>query len=234
MRSFGTVMLAALVAVLVFADISQAQRGGRGRGRGMFGAGGGMMRLLQNEQVREELQLVDDQMEEFEELQQELQDEMRSMFEGMRDLDRDERRQFFEDVRGKMEEKTKEYEKRMNEILLPHQVKRLKQIEMQMGNRGGIANNSRLIEELGLEEGDVEKLKEKAAEVQKKLDEKIRKLRQQATDEIISVLSSEQQKKFKELMGEQFNMTQRRGGPGGPGGRGGRDRGGRGRDRSDF
>ncbi len=220
----------ALGCLLVLVDVSVAQPpgggGGRGRGGGMmFGrGGGGAMGLLGNKQVQEELQLVDDQIEEMDALQSELREEMRSMFEGMREMDRDERRAFFEDMREKMAEKTKQYEERYNAILLPHQQQRLKQLQVQTGNRRGLENNETLIDELGLTEEQIEKMKAKAVDVNKKLQEKIAKLRSQAQNEILSVLSPEQQKKYKELAGDSFNLEprapQRRGGGGGQ--RGGR------------
>lgn len=201
-----------LGVALLFAltDLSLAQPGVGPGGRGGLargGFGGNVMGLLMNREVQEELQLVEDQLEDIEALQTEMRDEMRSMFQGMRDLDPDERQSFMEDMRKKMEKVGKDFEDRASEILLPHQFDRLKQLQVQAGNARGIENNQALIEQLGLTEDQVEEMKAKAEEVNRKLQEKIAKLREQAQDEVLSVLSSEQQKKFKELIGDSFDFS---------------------------
>jgi len=224
----SAIALAAMLAVAVVAESVQAQPGGRGRGGPGFG--GGTMGLLQNEQVREELGIVDDQMEEIRALGEEMRDEMRSVFQGLRDLPEDERRAAFEGMREKMEGLRADMESKMNRVLLPHQVDRLKQINVQMDvQRRGVAGaleGGSLAEELNLTEAQMEQLREKAEKVQEDLRKKIEELRAKAQDDILGVLTPEQRATYKKLVGEAFEMEFRgfrgRGGPGGgPGGRGG-------------
>ena len=66
------------------------------------------------------------------------------------------------------------------------------------------------------------------AEVKKKLEEKILQARKDAQDEILSVLTSEQQAKIKAMLGESFTFEESEGRFGGRGGRDGGGRGGRG------
>lgn len=202
--------------------------GGPGRGGfGMFGGGGGggEIFLLQNEDVREELGLVDDQISKLQALNEKSREGMRELFTGMRDLNEDERRAKFEEIRGKMEERQKELQTELEQVLLPHQSKRLKQIGRQMRTRqgGNGVNADGLATELKLTDEQKEKLREKAVEVEKKMREKLTKLRKEAEDELLSVLTPEQRAEWREMVGEPFEMQFRgRGGPGGQGGPGGR------------
>jgi Spy/CpxP family protein refolding chaperone len=202
--------------------------GGRG-GFGMFGGGGGGdLMLLQNDDVRTELGLVDDQVEKIRGIGEKMREEMRSMFSGFRDLGDDERRAKFEEMRTKMEDRAKEVQKEMDEILLPHQSKRLKQIGRQLRSRQGGSNGispDAVATELKLSDEQKEKLREKAQEVEKKLREKVAKMRKEAEDDLLSVLTPEQRAEWRDLIGEPFEMQFRgfggRGGPGGQGGQGG-------------
>jgi len=144
----------------------------------------------------------------------------------MREMSQEEREQRMAEVREKMEKQRTEMEGKVKEILLPHQIKRLEQIQVQTRMRwagtSGALGSEELAEKLGITEEQREKLQAKQEEVQKKLAEKIAKARQEAQDEILSVLTPEQVKKIKDLIGEPFEMQRQRGGPGGRGAQGGR------------
>ena len=232
--------LAALLVMMVVADTVSAQGRGRRGGFGGFGGQGNSLGLLQNRQIQEELELMDDQIDELQEVQQRVGEIMRDAFSGIdwRNMEGDERQEVMDEMREKMEEEMKDIQKDVDEILLPHQRTRLKQITVQTQSRGrngvvGALSSSAVAEELGLSEEDIEELREKQEEVQKKLQEKIAKLNQEAEDEVLSVLSSEQRKKYKEMVGDKFEFQnnfgrgqrgqrgQRGGGGGGRGGRGG-------------
>ena len=213
----------ALIVVFCSADVVLAQPG---RGRGGWG-GTSALQLLSSEKVQKELEMVDDQMEIVEQLQQEQRESMRDMFSGMRerfrDMGEDERRSAMEEIREKMTESNNEYQDRVYEELLPHQVDRLKQLMQQASSRrsGGITGgqvSEGLVEELGITEEQIEKMKKKADEVKGKLEKKIAQLRSQAEDEILSVLDTAQREKYRKLMGESFefdqNQGRRRGGGG--------------------
>jgi len=235
----------AAFSLLVVPSLAWAQPGGAGGaggrggfGRGGFGGWGGGngtdIMLLLNDEIRSEIDLVDDQAEKLRALMDKQREEMRTMFQGIQGNpganETDEQRQArFNEMREKMQQRMTELQKDIDGILLPHQSKRIKQISRQMRLRNpqtGI-NNDQLAEELKLTDEQKEKLKAKAEEVQKKLAEKISKVRKDAEDDILSVLTVEQRAEFKEMVGEPFD-TQRIfarqmgfGGPGGPGGPGG-------------
>ncbi len=238
--SAGLVLAAATFA-LNGSTLVLAQPGGGGGGFGrMMGGGGGGMMLLMNEKVREELEIVDDQFEELQSMQEDMRDEMTEMFQGMRGGDGGGGRPDMEEMRTKMEERMKVYQEKLDSILLPHQQQRLKQLTLQSQSRGRAAgallDNDELKDELGITAEQEDKMREAAEKAQEELREQILKLTREAENKIIGVLDSEQQKKYREMVGEPFDFGQQggRGGPGGPGGQGG-GRGGRGGgNRSDF
>jgi len=234
--------LLAVIALFCSADIVMAQPGGRGgRGGGGFGQTSGLQ-LLGQEGIQKELELVDDQVETLVELQQEQRDAMRETFMGMRErfqnMDDDERRNAWTEIQDEMRASNKEFDEKANDVLLPHQVTRLKQLLIQRENsRRGAGSgelSETLMEQLGVTEEQAEAMKKKAEEVRAKMTEKIQKIVKQAEEEILSVLDADQRAKYKELVGDSydFNAGGRGGfGAGGFGQRGGGDRGGRGGDR---
>jgi len=225
-RLFGFGILACAMVVLI-ADAANAQRGGGGNRGGGRGGGGfargamggfGEVMMLRSEQIRDELEVTDEQWDDLQQLQRDMMGEMRNMFQEMRDMDEDERADFMKEV-------TEDIQAEIGEILLPHQTKRLKQVSLQQSMRrgtGGLLRNQAVIDELDLSDSDIEKLEEKNEEVQKELNEKIAKMRKQAQEEIFSVLSKEQRSKLKEMMGDDFEMQQQNGRGNRGGGRGGR------------
>jgi hypothetical protein len=242
-RRFSIASLAC-VAVLTIPGLVFAQGGGF---RGGFGGGGGVLGLLYRDDVRQDLQLVDEQQEKVEalaeEIRTELQDEMRDMFRGMQDLSDEERQQQFEKIRERMEDVNADAEKRLKKVLLPHQFDRLKQIDVQMRVQqqgAGALTSGELAETLDLTESQRERLEERAAEVEQELQEKISQLRIEARNKLLDVLTAQQRAKLESLMGDDFAATDqpgfgRRGGRGGffGGNRNGDDGGRRGRNRGD-
>ena len=233
--------LLAVIALFCSADILMAQpgRGGNRGGFGGFGTSG--LQLLGQDGIQKELELVDDQIETLKEIQEEQRDAMRETFMGMREkfqnMDESERSGAWTEIQEELKSSNEKYDGLANDVLLPHQVARLKQLLVQNQTRrsGGASSGTlppTLVEELGITDEQMEALKEKAEEVRKKMDEKIAKIRKQAEEEILSVLDSDQRAKYKELVGDayDFNSQSNRGGFGGRGGaeRGGQERGGRG------
>ncbi|MFN0020526.1 MAG: hypothetical protein ACKVP0_19890 [Pirellulaceae bacterium] len=206
--------------------------GGGGFGGGGFGGGGGLM-LLADENVRKDLGITDDQVKKMEAFQAKVREEMGQVFQGLRDLSDEERTAKFAEIQKKMTDMTSAAEK---EILLPKQVDRLKQIGYQSRlNRGGTADalaSDDIAKELGITEAQKEALKKASEEATAEMNEKMTKLRDEARQKILSVLTAEQQAKIKKLTGEPitfapFQFGGGRGGAGGPGGAGGRPGGGR-------
>lgn len=183
--------------------------GGRGRGgpRGFFG-GGGSTELLMRDEVREEIMLVDDQQEQLEELQNKFRDSMRSAFQEMRENGGD-----FNSMREIMEEKRKEMEDGVNDILLPHQLDRLKQLSIQSRMRRsgaqGALESDEVRDRLGLTDEQLEEIREVNREAQEELQEKIAELQLEARKKVLAVLTPEQQRTWEELTGDSFKFADR-------------------------
>jgi Spy/CpxP family protein refolding chaperone len=219
-------LLAASVALLwtAMASAQPPKEGGqRGRGmRGMMGGGGGLM-LLQNEQVQKELDLVDDQKTKL----RSLGEEMMKQFGALRDVPEADRQQKATALR---EETTK----KVDEILLPHQSERLKQLTLQFSMRFGARalNEAKLQETLGLSDDQKQKIKD----ISDKADEsrrasfqggnrgqmseeqrtKMTQIGKDSLDQAMAVLTSQQKEKLEQMQGKkidiQFQFPRRPGG----------------------
>jgi Spy/CpxP family protein refolding chaperone len=238
-RKLLVTALAVVCVLSVCITTAFAQPGGRGRGRGGPGGGfgggfggGGLTGVLMREDARKELELVDEQVADLQKLAEGQRERMGEMFSGLRDIeDREER---FAKMRDLMQKAQAEIEKEVGKILLPHQMKRAKQLAFQLRLRGGagraLTGGGSLAEELGITESQQEKLRAENEKLQNELRQKIAELQKEAQEELLKILTAEQQAKFKEMVGDpfEFQPMQFGGGPGGPGGgQRGRGRGGR-------
>lgn len=218
--------------------------GGFGGPGGPGGPGGGLFGLAFRDDIQQELQVVDEQREKLRVLADEargrVEQEMRGMFEEMRDLGEEDRRARFDQIREKMDAMNAEFEKQLGEVLLPHQLDRLRQIDLQGRIRRGGAQaitGGEIAKALNLTDEQREKLEKRAIEVQEELQAKIRELQADARKKMLDVLTPEQQAKLEKMMGEQFEMPEPnfggrgrgRFGRGGQDGQGGSDRGDRNR-----
>ena len=240
-RALGLIVVAAVFSMLAVECAVAQPGGGRGGDRGARGwrgwGGMGGMGLLTDEKVQQELELVDDQIEELRGIQQEAGQMMRDMFSQLEGVPREERRERMRELQEELQENLADIQERANEVLLPHQQDRLKQLQFQSSGRnqgaGGTFQNEELLEQLGVTDAQKEELEAAAARAREELQEKYAELVRDAEEEILKVLDAEQRKKYRELVGDPFQFSQPRWGNRGD--RGG-DRGDRGqrRGRNDF
>jgi Spy/CpxP family protein refolding chaperone len=149
----------------------------------------------------------------------------------MQNLSDDERAAKFGEIRTKIEALSAESEKQLSKVLLPHQMERLKQIDLQtkIQYRGASALTSGdVAKALNLTDEQREKLEKRAAEVQEELQAKIKQLQADARKKMLDVLTPGQQAQLEKLMGQQFDLPDQNNGNRfrGRGGRGGRPPGG--------
>lgn len=243
---FSVALFAGLVALSVtaFAQPGRGGPGGRGPGGpggfgggfGGFGGGGndGGMGLLRDENVQKDLELVDEQKTKLTALAEKVREDMRAQFQGfdfgsLRDLSEEERTAKFAEMREKSQKVVTAAQSELDQILLPHQKERLKQITVQSQLRrqdtSEALTSGALAEQLGITDEQKEKLRAKQEEVQASIREKFEKIRQEAQNDLFSVLTPEQQAKLKSMIGSPITFSPPQfgfggGGPGGPGGRG--------------
>jgi Spy/CpxP family protein refolding chaperone len=181
-------------------------------GPGFFG-GGGMASLVVRDEVQQELQLVDEQKDKVrtitDEARNKLRDQLRTMFTQTGNLSDEERRARFGEIRTKVEGVSAETDKQLEKVLLPHQLDRLKQIDLQskLQQRGAQALTSGdVAKALNLTDEQREKLEKRAAEVQQELQTQIKQLQADARKKMLDVLTADQRAQLEKMMGQQFDM----------------------------
>ncbi len=222
--------------------------GGQSGGfRGGFGGGGGgdnTMGLLRIEAVQTELEISPVQKEALEKLAEQGRGE-RPDFGNFREMSEEERREAFEKMRARSEERAAEMREQLEEVLLPQQIERLQEISLQIRGIQAL-DDPKVAEKLGLTEeqksklaearqGQADKMRERMREMfqggggaQGNIREAMGKMREEMEEEILAVLSSDQQKKFEEMKGADFEMPENMGRGSNGGGRGSFGRGGQG------
>lgn len=115
----------------------------------------------------------------------------------------------FQKTQEVMKQLREELAEKVDDVLLPHQRKRLEEISfrMKMKHRGtsGALVDSQLAKALDIDDAQKERIQRRAAEVQKELEEKIARLREEAREEILEELSPSQRRKLDDLLGKEFD-----------------------------
>jgi Spy/CpxP family protein refolding chaperone len=222
----------ALAVALACVASAEAQRQGQGRGgRGGFGGGGfgaDPLTLLSNEKVQKELDLTSEQKDSVKKLADERQTQGREAFAALRDLSQDERR-------AKMDEMRKAAQAKVDAILLPPQVERLKQLTLQRQGAGALSDPE-VAKALNISEDQKKQLADirEAAGAQMRelftagggggdraaMREKMTAMQKEIMGKELAVLNADQKAQFEKMQGEKFEFPADLG-RGGPGGRGG-------------
>ncbi len=175
--------------------------------------GGGMIGLAARDEVQQELQLVDEQKDKVraitDDMRTKIRDQMRDAFNPGQNQSDEDRRARFAEIRTKMESLNADMEKQLEAVLLPHQLERLKQIQLQsqVQQRGASALTSGdVAKALNLTDDQREKLEKRAAEVQDDLQKQIRQLQADARKKMLDVLTSDQRAQLDKMMGQQFDL----------------------------
>jgi Spy/CpxP family protein refolding chaperone len=244
----------ALGIALVCVASAEAQRGG---GRGGFGGGGfgafgaDSLSLLNNEKVQKELDLTAEQKAGLEKVRSESRAD-RPDFASFRDLSEDERRTKMEEMRTKMQEQAKATQAKVDALLLPPQVERLKELRIQRLGAGALSDPE-VAKALNISDDQKKQLTQVREDGMAKMGElfprgggggggdeteraarreKMTTFQKEQTDKTLAVLTADQKAQFEKMQGEKFEFPADmgrgggRGGAGGAAGGGGRRRGG--------
>ncbi|MFK7767264.1 MAG: hypothetical protein AB8B55_08580 [Mariniblastus sp.] len=173
---------------------------------------------LFNKQIQADLELVGDQKSEMQAMLDALVERKNSLGkelevfrqEGASPDEIEKRKE--EIVKGFEDDKAKTLKEAMG-VLLPHQQKRLQQATAQLMMRetqkakriatGVLVPEVRKY--LAIDDPQANRIKTKAAELQKQLAEEIKKLTEKAKAELMEELTKEQQKKYLDLVGERMD-----------------------------
>lgn len=222
----------ACVGLMVFASDAMAQRGGggRGMGRGGFGA---IRRadLLTLESVQSDLQLTDEQKENAVKVRDESREKMREVFQEARDNN--------SDIREAMAKLNAETDEKALNGLGDEQKSRLDQLYVQANGANSLMDDA-IAAKLDITEEQKEKFQSTLQELtearrgsfqnfrdmsQEERAEAMEKQRKESDEKLVAVLTDDQKEQFAQMKGEALEMdlnSLRRGfGGGGRGGAGG-------------
>jgi len=201
-----------LVALLSGPALAQGQ--GRG-GFGMMGRGG-ISGLIGNESVQKELKLDDTQVTKAKEVAEKNGEKMRAAREETKDLDQAERMKKFQELAKETNASTL---KAIGEFLKPEQIARLHQISYQ--TMGAMAfSDPEIAKKLNVtdaQKADIKTISDESGEKMRELGQgfrddpegtrtKMTELRKETLSKAVAKLNDEQQKTWKELLGEPFEV----------------------------
>ena len=174
-----------------------------------------LMSLLQNQSIRDEIELVEGQYEKMrkrnEEIKAKLNEVASSLMKGQNGTFK-----LTPEALKKIAERQTELQQNakadLEDMLLPHQIKRLRQVAFQnQMNRFGAAEaltSGTLAEKLGLSDEQKELLKEKSIEIERRVKKEVAKIRADAKQELYRVLDASQRAMLNELVGEHFQREE--------------------------
>ena len=163
--------------------------------------------LLENESVREELELVGDQLDKYKDAQTQLREEIGAKAKSLAGgrLSPAE----MGEIAKEIAELQKNRQAKLESMLLPHQLERLRQVALQVQmKKRGAANtllSDEMAEELGIDDAQKERIEERQKELKKELADRMAELKLEIRDKLLAELTSEQKAKFEELSGDDFD-----------------------------
>lgn len=185
-------------------DISSLLSGGIGFSADISGS---RFSMLNDSSVQKDLQLVDDQLKQIEEINAEFREKMKEKMSGLHGEDGKFQPDLAKDFTSFINDMQKQQEERISNLLLPHQLDRLKQVSRQtkMSRLGAEqALTKHLAEELGISPEQKSRIQKKSKQLQEDLVKKIAELKAKAKEELLQELSKDQRKKLEDLLGDEF------------------------------
>ncbi len=170
---------------------------------------GDMSQFLVNDpDVQSEIEATDEQLEQIRQMNNEFGKEMKSKIDAtMRGPDANRG-----DLGAVISEIQRRQSERLGEILVPHQLDRLKQISFQRNEKfagaSGALLGKEIAEKLGIDDEQKEKIKTRAAELKKEFDAKVEELKEKMRTELLDELTGEQREQLAELRGETFEFKE--------------------------
>lgn len=151
-------------------------------------------RELRTEDVQKELELTDEQKEDLGRIGQKYYQEMRRDWVGFRGTSAEERKKKYAEIRQKNVKRMKAIRAQVENVLTPDQLDRLKQINL----RTQVLANPRILDQLGIDEAQRDRLHQ----IREQMQGKLRKLHQETLQATLRVLTPQQRKKLDELTAE--------------------------------
>jgi len=183
-------------------------------GADMMGAAGNWMpqamdpmSLLDDEQVRADLELVGEQLDKYKAAQQAFRDQLGEKTKALASGKLDPA--MMGNLAKEIAEMKKAGREEMQNVLMPHQLDRLKQValQLQMQKQGAALAilNGKVAEELGIDEDQKQRIMDKEKELKEEMKERMEKLTEEMKEKLLGELSAEQRSKLKELSGDKID-----------------------------
>ncbi len=180
-----------------------------------FQGSGFMLAALHNESALQELELVDGQKRELQEILHNLSSSRSELIEYMNEISASGlSKEEIEAERMKMKQQLNDIEtdslQQLNDVLLPHQLDRLKQstVQVMMKHCANFEKvecgllTSQMRKFLGIDDKQAKKIAETAKHAREEMADKIKKLKAEAHAKLLGELSAEQRKKYEKLTGD--------------------------------
>lgn len=163
--------------------------------------------LLDNKDVRAELELVGEQLDKFRDAQKEMREQLaekaKSFVGGKLDPSQ------MADIAKEIAELKTGSQAKLQSMLLPHQLERLKQVALQIQmKKRGAANtllSEKIAEELGIDDAQKKRIEERQKELKEELAQRMEDLKKEIRGKLLNELTAGQQAKLKELSGDDFD-----------------------------
>jgi Spy/CpxP family protein refolding chaperone len=170
---------------------------------------------LTGEKMLKELEILPDQQEKLRALRGELKAKTKEAYEAIdaTGIPKDDRKVLREQAKAEV---GGEVAREIEQVLLPHQIKRLRQIVLQRrlgqhtfgGSAAAALGSEDLANELGITDKQREELKTKEKELKEELERKakelLRQLKDESQEELFEILTPTQRQRLKEMLGERF------------------------------
>lgn len=165
---------------------------------------------LAQESVQKQIELVPEQKEKLREISRKYVEEIQGVgrFDWSKwgELSQEERKAKTEEMQKRYSDATAAAKKAIEEVLLPHQIDKLKQIEFHT-RASGLLYAPNVLEQIGLTEEQKNQLKQLREEQQKKM----AALMEEMMEKTLNVLNEEQRKKLEEISNRPWQGFQRGG-----------------------
>lgn len=221
MLKFMRVAMVTLLATLVMLTVAQSRQFGGG-----FGLGGGPAGLVNSKTAMADIKATEEQVEKLKEWAKEYQGKQMEFFKGAKDLSKEERTE-------KQAAMTKDAWEAVGKVLKEDQVKRLKQIELQVAGTGAFMRadvsealkitddqKGKIGESMGSLFKDMKELNEEfgikgfggfggaklEGDKKKDYDKKLAKLNKEMMAAAQDAMTDDQKKKWKEMTGEPIDV----------------------------
>ncbi len=170
------------------------------------GGSGNGLHLLNDPSVMKDLELVDDQRERLANVQKEFGQQFNDAMQQFGKSKNDQAR--IKEIQEEMQAIQKEKAEALANVLLPHQLDRIKQVsnQMQINAQGtaGALQYGFLAKELEISDEQKKKLAEIQKKLQEDIAEKTKQLQEAAKKQVLQELTAEQRAKLKDMTGEEF------------------------------